>query len=34
MKGSCVMEFLFYKPEWLETLRAHEEILRVEQMTA
>lgn len=28
------MEFLFYKPEWLETLRAHEEILRVEQMTA
>ena len=28
------MKFLFYKPEWLETLRAHEEILRVEQMTA
>ena len=28
------MEFQFYKPEWLESLRAHEEILRVEQMTA
>lgn len=28
------MEFKFYKPEWLEILRAQEDILRVERMTA
>ena len=28
------MEFKFYKPEWLEMLRAQEEILRVERMAA
>ena len=28
------MEFLFYKPEWLELLRKQEELLRVEAMPA
>lgn len=28
------MEFTFYRPEWLDALRAQEELLRVEHMTA
>ena len=28
------MEFKFYKPEWLEILRAQEKILRPEHLTA